>query len=299
MPSLQYDDLCLYGSCISLSKSTVRSLKINLVSTTIQTRQIVFIVARSQIRVFSWPPGRNYYLFDARISSMYNHAKKIIILLGTAFIFEMVSLFGIQVSAFKAHFPVPGPAPGLHFCTHASIPPWFWAIWIPIMVFELLMLGLTLRVAYIYYKTAAMQENIGETEPRQKSLAYVLFRDSIFYPFLAVLVCIANFVSWLRLSHSAVQITVAVAAWLPCILGCRLILNLREAYYQPFEKEMQETDEEQNNSDDMALQIINTEFTSVEDVASPRGSSSSVLHPRLPPIPSRPNREPPGIDHNP
>ncbi|KAF9054624.1 hypothetical protein BJ165DRAFT_1399809 [Panaeolus papilionaceus] len=102
------------------------------------------------------------------------------------------------------------------------------------------MFGLTLNVGLMYHRALRLGR-------KRKSLAYILFRDSILFPILAVLICVINLITWTSLPHSAIQMSVSLAAFVPCILGCRLILNLREAYYLTFEEEAMSTNEKRRN----------------------------------------------------
>ncbi|PPR00703.1 hypothetical protein CVT24_000991 [Panaeolus cyanescens] len=165
-----------------------------------------------------------------RISSMYNHKRSVIVILLAGFFIEMCVLVVLQVLTYIFPAPIRDPTLGVSLCTHNTFPDWFWTIWLPFLLYELLMFGLTLRVALRYYHTLKLGR-------RPHSLAYILFRDSMLFPIFAVIVCVINLITWTSLPHSAIQMSVSLAAFGPCILGCRLILNLREAYYLPFEEE--------------------------------------------------------------
>ncbi|KAF4614443.1 hypothetical protein D9613_002493 [Agrocybe pediades] len=179
-----------------------------------------------------------------RISSMYNHRRDIIVLLGTALCLEMISIVIIPTVSEIKHTPIDLPDTDVRFCTQNVFAHWMFTIWIPIILFESLILGLALSLALIYHRTiegvADLQEEMptAQVEPffetKPESLAYILLRDSITFPFI---LCIANFVVWITQPYVIIQIAFAVAAFAPCIIGSRLILNLREAYYLPFVEE--------------------------------------------------------------
>ncbi|KAF9562758.1 hypothetical protein CPC08DRAFT_361381 [Agrocybe pediades] len=182
-----------------------------------------------------------------RISSMYNHRRDIIVLLGTALCLEMISIVIIPTVSEIKHTPIALPDTDVRFCTQNVFSHWMFTIWIPIILFESLVLGLALSLALIYHRTiegvADLQEEMptAQVEPffetKPESLAYILLRDSITFPFICVSLCIANFVVWITQPYVIIQIAFAVAAFAPCIIGSRLILNLREAYYLPFVEE--------------------------------------------------------------
>lgn len=59
------------------------------------------------------------------------------------------------------------------------------------------------------------------------------------------------------MKHIAAQIAFCMAAFAPCIIGSRLILNLREVYYKPFTEECTIGDywqsREQEGTDDQTM----------------------------------------------
>jgi len=80
---------------------------------------------------------------------------------------------------------VPQPAPGVRLCAQDSFPSWMYTLWIPIIMFELLVLLLSLSLAVKYYQSMKlMRENC--TKPTD-SLQYILLRDSITFPFMYVI----------------------------------------------------------------------------------------------------------------
>ncbi|KDR73802.1 hypothetical protein GALMADRAFT_633266 [Galerina marginata CBS 339.88] len=169
-----------------------------------------------------------------RISSMYTHNRKIVTLLNIAFVLEMVSLLSIQSLSNVQDVPIQETAPGINLCSQASFPSWLYTVWIPVTCFEVLVLALSVSLAVKYCHSV---EIIRRAAPSRNSLVYILLRDSITFPFVTLTICIANLVSWMQLPYIAVQCTFSIAIFGPCIIGSRLILNLREAYYQPFKEE--------------------------------------------------------------
>jgi len=169
-----------------------------------------------------------------RISSMYLHNRKIIALLGGSCVLEVGFLILIQCLAGSVTAPVPDPAPGLRLCTQNSIPSWMYTTLIPVVCFELLILILAILLAIKYYRSIKIIQN---SESPSVCLAYILLRDSITFPFIGVTLCLINLGTWIRLPYLDGQMAYTLASFAPCIIGSRLILNLREAYYQPFTEE--------------------------------------------------------------
>ncbi|KIM36658.1 hypothetical protein M413DRAFT_31497 [Hebeloma cylindrosporum] len=160
---------------------------------------------------------------------MYSHSRKIIVLLLSAFAIEFIVLVASNLSSIRSGKPVVAP-PGANICPRRKLPLMF-VVWIPIALFELLVLGLAVKVGLNYFHSiAASTVHIGGSRWLQV--------DLIFYISRSVLMCIVNLIVMLKLSYIASQLTMPLSSMLPIVLGCRLILNLRETYYQPFSGEM-------------------------------------------------------------
>ncbi|KAF9556173.1 hypothetical protein CPC08DRAFT_105301 [Agrocybe pediades] len=174
-----------------------------------------------------------------RVSSMYNHDRGIILLLATGYVLEWLGAILIQILSYGVHAPIPNPAPGVRLCSQKSFPHWMFAVWIPIACFEGLILFLSICRGVTYYKSSKESKRLGLTGYAwTNSLGYILLRDSIAFPFICVFICFINLFVWIYLPHLAAQIAFCIASFAPCIIGPRLILNLREAYYQPFIQEI-------------------------------------------------------------
>jgi len=177
-------------------------------------------------------------IMSYRVSSMYNHNRKIVILLIAAFVLELSLVVVIQILILGVHSLIPEPAPGVSLSAQDSFPSWTYAAWIPIMMFELLVLLLSLALAFKYYQTLRVFKASNTRWYPSNSLVYILLRDSITFPFICLIICILNLVACARFPYLVTQFTFCLAAFVPIILGSRLILNLRETYYQPFVEEL-------------------------------------------------------------
>ncbi|KAF9556886.1 hypothetical protein CPC08DRAFT_73379 [Agrocybe pediades] len=103
------------------------------------------------------------------------------------------------------------------------------------MIFEIIILALSVRRG-LQYRSTIWADN-RTTISGRKSLIYILLRDSLLFPFVGLSICFLNFMGSIYFSFSATQICIIIAGFSTQILGSRLVLNLREAYYQPFEDE--------------------------------------------------------------
>ncbi|KIM36652.1 hypothetical protein M413DRAFT_13817 [Hebeloma cylindrosporum] len=166
-----------------------------------------------------------------RISSMYNHVRKIIVLLLSAYAIEFVAVVVAIHLSIRFGTDIHAP-PQANICKIRTLKLGFVA-WISIALFELTVLVLAVKVALGYFHSARQMDIW-----HKNSLVYVLLRDSVLFPLIALLTCVINIVSSLKLSYFAGQLTKTFSTMLPIVLGCRLILNLRETYYQPFAGEV-------------------------------------------------------------
>ncbi|KAF8166002.1 hypothetical protein B0H34DRAFT_258847 [Crassisporium funariophilum] len=144
-----------------------------------------------------------------RVSSMYYHSRKMICLLVSCFVVEIAITSTMQSLPYDVVFG----SGHLTSCVEKVFPRWYRVFWTPIILFESLIFG-------------------------RKSLMYTLLRDSILFPFIALILCFLNVIGWGYFSFTTIVAIVAISGFMARLLGCRLILNLREAYYRPFEEEL-------------------------------------------------------------
>ncbi|KAF9472342.1 hypothetical protein BDN70DRAFT_998214 [Pholiota conissans] len=182
-----------------------------------------------------------------RVSSMYTHDRTILKILIIGFVVECTSFIVIEVtfwyhgrmltdSDILIHNPV-------GFCGREKFPPWMFIVWIPLMLFEFLIGTLAVALGVRYYQVVGshgMFPNLPNSS-RTSPLLFIVLRDSIVFPFIFALSCILNLVSFYlmstRLRPAISHITFLLPSTLSGVLGSRLIFNLRESYYEPYEQE--------------------------------------------------------------
>jgi len=170
-----------------------------------------------------------------RISSMYNHARRIIIILVIALVAEIIITCSLEAFSNSQPAYIRGTSGYLPICIPPLSPWWSNFFWISIIMFETLVLGLS-----IYMGVRSRREICGNPENStlgHRPLLYVLLRDSILFPLLALFICFINFFGSMYFSFVDAEISIIVAGFTTQILGGRLVLNLREAYYRPFDDE--------------------------------------------------------------
>ncbi|KAF9470252.1 hypothetical protein BDN70DRAFT_998992 [Pholiota conissans] len=183
-----------------------------------------------------------------RVSSMYAHDRTILRILLTGFAVECTSYLVIQVPVWyysrrltDSDILIPNP---VGFCGREKFPSWIFIAWIPLVLFECLICTLAVALGFRYYREAGshgMFPNLPNSS-RTSPLLFILLRDSIVFPFIFSLSCILNLVSYYLLSIGLRPATMHATFLLPAVLsgllGPRLILNLRESYYEPYEQEL-------------------------------------------------------------
>ncbi|KAF8154460.1 hypothetical protein B0H34DRAFT_660932 [Crassisporium funariophilum] len=172
-----------------------------------------------------------------RISAMYTHTRTIRYLLLAFFAIEIAATVPMQAISGGTHPGVPISIPGVQLCEPRVYERWYYLFWLPILVFEFLMLGLSIFKALQYRATTYHAEKILYELSGRQSLKFILLRDSIVFPFLAFCGCLLNLIGWRVFSSTATQINLGIAGFGARIFGCQLVLSLREAYYRPFDEE--------------------------------------------------------------
>lgn len=171
-------------------------------------------------------------IMQYRICCMYNYSRKIVILVVIAFTAEILAMLVIDFLYLRHIIMGIEPLPGVHMCI--SYPTnWYFVSWIPIFGYELLILILGIRAGILFLKEARMlPSNFGK-----QSLRSILLRDSILYPIIAFIVGVSNVLGWSKSMRSTTLVAAVLVQLFSRVLGSRLILNLREAYYLPFQEE--------------------------------------------------------------
>ncbi|KAF8175997.1 hypothetical protein BJ912DRAFT_930824 [Pholiota molesta] len=182
-----------------------------------------------------------------RVSSMYAHDRKILKILLTAYATELLCLIIMQLvsridgsntadSGISIQTPV-------EFCAKEKYTSWVFAIWIPVVLFESLICGLALALGIKYYREVGSHRIFSGYRNcnRKTPLLYILVRDSIIFPFFFSLFCIFNLlVAWSNttgLRHAVAHASFNLPVVSSVIFGSRLILNLRESYYESYDQE--------------------------------------------------------------
>ncbi|KAF9467224.1 hypothetical protein BDZ94DRAFT_61712 [Collybia nuda] len=157
-------------------------------------------------------------IMQLRIASMYNNSRKVIYAMAIVYVFEIIAMsiiLGIVLETIHVSSEI---IPGLFTIKVAVFPSWYYTMWIPPIFMEATIFG------FSFYSG-------------RQSLTFVLLRDSILFPFIALLAYALSIGGCKGYPNPGGQTSVSVAGVVACVLGPRLMLNLREAYYRPFTEE--------------------------------------------------------------
>jgi len=165
-------------------------------------------------------------IMQIRLWTLYDCSRKILVFMGLAFLSEviaMTTIFGVMAQGTIV-------VSSMGACMFLKVPNLGVAFWIPSLIYEGFLLGLAVIAAY------AQLERIGSWDIRtwdMRRLANVVLRDNILYFLTTITLYLATVIMLLKLSPILDNIPDAFTVSLTCILGSRLMLNLREAFYRP------------------------------------------------------------------
>ncbi|KDQ58695.1 hypothetical protein JAAARDRAFT_34537 [Jaapia argillacea MUCL 33604] len=172
------------------------------------------------------PFGASQVIAQLRVLAIYENSRKVTYFLLVGFFAQIIAICTILTLA-TLHVQVSDqPVPGLRICAAIYEPHYFFWFWIPICMFEFILF------AFALWKGVSLL--IGsKDEWSRNSLSYIIFRDNVSYFFVVLMACLANTVVWGTLSPASWEISEGFSSAAYSIMGARLMLNLREAYYQP------------------------------------------------------------------
>ncbi|KDQ51009.1 hypothetical protein JAAARDRAFT_211320 [Jaapia argillacea MUCL 33604] len=175
-----------------------------------------------------------------RLYAMYEKSRRVFAFLLACFVSETIAMSTILGLSNKQLIAISQPIPGVRICTVAFVPHYFFAFWIPICTFE------SILVTFALWK--GLSHWIKSTNKwSSKALMNVLLRDNILYFLVQVALSFISLhtlddtsqhVSSIRHQHHCLacpsEIPEGFALATTCIMGSRLVLNIRKAYYLPY-----------------------------------------------------------------
>ncbi|KAJ7347106.1 hypothetical protein DFH08DRAFT_961480 [Mycena albidolilacea] len=163
---------------------------------------------------------------------IYNRNRVILLVLAVSFMAQLISVVAILAQSFSQIKISANLLPGLEFCFLINEPQFFYWYWLPILVYNTIILGLFVykgRHAFLRSKNAHV------------NLLNDVYRKSFinfFAIFIAYLLCC---VLWLTGDFSLGQIPIGFALSFSITNSTRLLINIRHAYYAREEVDIQPT----------------------------------------------------------
>ncbi|KAJ7895502.1 hypothetical protein B0H14DRAFT_2333890, partial [Mycena olivaceomarginata] len=161
-------------------------------------------------------------ILQMRLYALYFLNKKVLALMVATFVVSSASsavIMGTVLQGIKAHSH---PILGTTFCVPDGVPDYFFAFWLPIILFESLLCGLALYRGFQTFRAAGTLFQSG------RHLVAILIRDSVLYFLVMFATYLTNMLVWASASTNFLEIPIAFSVALSCCLGNRIILNVRE-----------------------------------------------------------------------
>ncbi|KAH6912802.1 hypothetical protein BKA70DRAFT_775978 [Coprinopsis sp. MPI-PUGE-AT-0042] len=222
------------------------------------TGEALEIVGPSGFQIQAWLSIVSMFALNGitvkRIMCMYGNDRRVVWTLLVAFF--CFAVYACILTGLVANIPsvitrVPFTTYPFGAChPSASTPRWFWSFQFASVAFESLIFGLALYQGIIYVREKRRPNHYPRSDSAlgrvlwrwQDDFVGVLLRDSILFPFLNLVLGVLTLLAWAEvLPLGSYQIFVVLTAAACPTLGCRLLLNLREAYYRPFRVEFHQT----------------------------------------------------------
>ncbi|KAF8526380.1 hypothetical protein JB92DRAFT_2872688 [Gautieria morchelliformis] len=148
-----------------------------------------------------------------RIYAVYvRNRRSLLVLFGMMYVAESVGVLAIP--------DIAGP-PGISTgCYVGPQPPLYFLTWIPPLICESILCLLMLYKAWTKYKNNC-----------DSSLLRLIIRDSVLYFLTVFAIFLINCLVWALASQNYLQVALWWSVALPCSLGSRLMLNMRERIY--------------------------------------------------------------------
>ncbi|KAF9445191.1 hypothetical protein P691DRAFT_283424 [Macrolepiota fuliginosa MF-IS2] len=165
-----------------------------------------------------------------RITALYN-SRLLSRCLTAVFVGGIISLIILGLLSLNGMQVISEPIHGIHQCTCTKLPPNAFMLWFPILFFDTLLFSLAIGIVVINWRRKCSQPL--SPESGGPSLVAVLLRDNFEYFFLAFGIYLTTTVVWLSAKPQYFSIPACFSYSIVTVMGCRLILNLCDAYYNP------------------------------------------------------------------
>jgi len=149
------------------------------------------------------------------------------VILLSAFLLQIGALISILMFG-NLHILVVAETLGyLSRCRAVVVPHLLWLFWVVFLTFEALLCFLAVLKAYERIKSQ------GKLVFSSGGLQNIMLRDSVLYYILIMIIYTANLVLWIKQLPDSLDVMTGYAVAFPCVMGSRLMINVRRAHYKP------------------------------------------------------------------
>ncbi|KAL0958455.1 hypothetical protein HGRIS_000597 [Hohenbuehelia grisea] len=198
-------------------------------------------------------------VLQMRLYALYFLNKKVLAVMITCFIISSslsATVMGTILSDVKAHAR---HIPGGTFCVPDEVGDHFYLFWVPILAFESLLVGLAL---FRGFQGVLSPETSLFRSGRQ--LVNVLLRDSVLYFMVMFATYLTNLLVWIGASPNLLEVPIGFSVAMSCVLGNRVILNVRRTAERAKRREEEKADGTNAKSSDRMVGGNTSFFSPIE-----------------------------------
>ncbi|KAF9063489.1 hypothetical protein BDP27DRAFT_1367968 [Rhodocollybia butyracea] len=224
LPVLTLDNENRYYSLISV---VVNNYALFGTTLTTSNQSLMVFGAQGCLRFYHWQGWTGLIacviaetILQMRLYALYFLNKKILCFMVGMFILATGSAAAIMVIALNHLQAQAHLGPGLP-CVPLQIPSYFYTFWIPILAFETLLCILALNRGFQSHRDNGAPFQSG------KRIIGVLIRDSVVYYIVMFATYLTCLLVWL-VNNSLLEVPIGFTIAFSCVLGNRVILNVRK-----------------------------------------------------------------------
>lgn len=161
-------------------------------------------------------------ILQMRIYAMYSLDRKVLAFMTISFAASIAISGWIMGTTLINMTPLAVHVPGGMFCMPVGISSHFYTLWIPMLLFELLLCTLALARGFSTFVSNGSLIRTGQR------LVVVLFRDSVIYFVVICATYMTCLLLWLLAPVTLLEVPITFTVAVSCVLGNRIILNVRE-----------------------------------------------------------------------
>jgi len=161
-------------------------------------------------------------ILQLRVVALYYTNKKVLLFMLATFLAASAAAATIMGKVLATMTSRSHDIPGFPFCVAYDVSDHFYAFWIPIIFFETFLCALALYRGWQNYHIRSRTHFSGER------IFEILVRDSIMYFLVIFATYLVNLILFFTEPNTLVEIPIGFSVAMSCIMGNRLLLNIRE-----------------------------------------------------------------------